>query len=157
MEVNSIREATDILIDTWLDLRVGYTSGVFDLFHEGHANYLNKCLELCDILIVGVDSDLKVKFNKGLGRPIDDIGKRISNVQLLSIFCFEKKEGSINYIRLLRPHYYFFSEGKVLDEEKNCLISKVERFIGFFEISYTVGISTSSLIRNLLPESGKST
>ncbi len=44
---------------------IGYTSGVYDLFHIGHLNLLKNAKAICDKLIVGVTTDdLMIEYKK---------------------------------------------------------------------------------------------
>ncbi|NBG93150.1 adenylyltransferase/cytidyltransferase family protein [Pseudomonas sp. 9.1(2019)] len=128
--------------------KVGYTSGVFDLFHYGHAAYLRSCKELCDVLIVGVDCDLRVRRNKGGSRPIHGEATRLERVMSdPSVdYCFVKVEDSLFYLNSIRPAYCFYSGESALNRARNEKISRLDGFVGFYSIPYTKAISTSKLI-----------
>lgn len=65
-------------------MKVGMTSGCFDLFHHSHLLFLERCRAMCDKLLVGVDSDDLVRATKGSGRPIHDEMHRFSLVNSLA-------------------------------------------------------------------------
>ncbi len=52
-----------------LGLKVVLTSGSFDILHEGHSMYLEAARGYGDFLIVGLDSDEKIRARKGPHRP----------------------------------------------------------------------------------------
>lgn len=62
--------------------KVGYTTGVFDLFHIGHLNILKRSKELCDYLIVGVSTDELVSSYKNK-TPVIPYEERVSIVEAI--------------------------------------------------------------------------
>lgn len=66
-------------------MKVGLTSGCFDLFHHSHLLFLENCKSRCDKLIVGVDSDELVKAIKGTNRPIHTEMHRFNLISSMSM------------------------------------------------------------------------
>lgn len=62
--------------------KIGYTTGVFDLFHIGHLNILRRAKEQCEYLIVGVSTDEVVESYKHK-RPIIPFEERIAIVEAI--------------------------------------------------------------------------
>lgn len=62
--------------------KIGYTTGVFDLFHIGHLNILRRAKEQCDRLIVGVSTDDLVKTYKGK-KPVIPFEERKAIVEAI--------------------------------------------------------------------------
>ena len=69
---------------------IGYTTGVYDMFHIGHLNIIKSAKEQCDYLIVGVSTDELVRSEKNK----------------TPIICFEERAaivGAIKYVDRVVP------------------------------------------------------
>ena len=66
-----------------IEERVVFTNGVFDILHTGHFELLATAKSLGNKLIVAVNSDASVQRLKGENRPINDLGKRVKQLEML--------------------------------------------------------------------------
>jgi len=65
---------------------VGYTTGVFDLFHIGHLNLLKNAKGMCDKLIVGVTTDELVSYkNKKSVIPFEERMEIVRNIKQVDV------------------------------------------------------------------------
>lgn len=67
-------------------MTIGYTSGVYDLFHVGHLNMLRNAKSLCDKLIVGVTTDELVSYkNKKAVIPFHERIEIVRNIKCVDV------------------------------------------------------------------------
>ena len=137
------------------EYKIGYTCGVFDMFHVGHLNLFEKCKEKCDYLIVGVCDDKYVKNIKNK-TPIfpEDQRVRILNalkvVDKAEIVSIDETDDKI--LALKRFHFDVLFSG---DDWKGTerYIKTEEQFskygVSIEYLPYTQGISTSQIKKDI--------
>ena len=62
--------------------KIGYTTGVYDMFHIGHLNILRRAKEQCDKLVVGVTTD-ELCFKRKNKYPIIPLAERMEIVKAI--------------------------------------------------------------------------
>jgi len=80
-----------------MDKIIGYTTGVFDLFHIGHLNLLKMAKSECDHLVVGVATDNLIESIKGK-RPIIPLKERLLIVESIKYVDSVVPQKEINEI-----------------------------------------------------------
>ena len=84
-----------------------FVNGTFDILHRGHLELLNYAKSLGDYLLVGIDTDDRVKEKKGYLRPINTQEDRkfflenLKSVDRVDIFSSDKSLE--NMIKIYKP------------------------------------------------------
>lgn len=84
-----------------------WTNGCFDILHRGHIELFKYAKSLGDNLIVGIDSDKKVKLDKGQDRPINCVEDRkyiLESIRHIDkVLIFESTKELENLIKETKP------------------------------------------------------
>ena len=84
-----------------------FVNGTFDLLHPGHVSLLNWAKSLGDYLVVGIDTDDRVKEKKGSTRPIynqTDRGIRLVSMSAVDeVRYFDSDESLENLVKEVKP------------------------------------------------------
>ena len=86
--------------------RVVCTLGVFDLLHPGHVRLLEQARAMCDILVIGVQSDSRARKEKGPNRPVAPSAERAEILASLAAVDFAvvlKDEPAEDFIAEFAP------------------------------------------------------
>lgn len=83
--------------------KIVFTTGAFDMLHPGHVSYLWRASEHGVYLIVGIDSDARVKAAKGNHRPIiqqDDRAAVVAGLACVDfVFIFDDMKTTLDIIQ----------------------------------------------------------
>lgn len=114
--VNDKKQLSDIVTALrTIGAKIVLTQGTFDFIHIGHFLYLEKAKSHGDVLIVGVDSDKKVRKRKGPERPIvaeDERVKMLTHVRHVDYVTIKRLEDpKWALIKLIRPDTLIATEG----------------------------------------------
>jgi glycerol-3-phosphate cytidylyltransferase len=83
--------------------KIGYTTGVFDMFHIGHLNILRRAKEQCDFLIVGVTTD-ELCFNRKKKFPIINQDERKSIVAAIRYVDMVVDQSDMDKLKAVKEH-----------------------------------------------------
>lgn len=138
-------------------MRIGYTCGVFDLFHVGHLNLLENAKKHCDYLIVGVCSDEYVTKIKQKEPVINELDRtRIINalkcVDRAEIVSIEETLDKILAWKRFGFNVLFSGSDwkgspRFLETERQFHENHIDLEVVFFE--YTQGVSTTDIKKGL--------
>jgi len=131
-------------------------TGVFDILHQEHKNFLNQAKKQGDILLVGLESDKRVSQLKGKDRPINNLQIRFKNLAKWGIadylFPLPKKFNTTKdhqkLLSQLRPNILAVSANTPNLSAKRQLIEKYGGKIKTV-LKHNPNISTTKLIRKI--------
>jgi D-beta-D-heptose 7-phosphate kinase/D-beta-D-heptose 1-phosphate adenosyltransferase len=126
-----------------------FVNGAFDVLHSGHLDLLDFAGMLGGHLLVAIDTDARIEYNKGIGRPFNPLSIRKHIMSMLkpvnSVTVFGSDEELVDIIRQYEPDVMVKGsdwKGKTILGEEYC------KEIVFYE--RTNGQSTTKAIEDFI-------
>ena len=141
--------------------KIGYTTGVFDLFHIGHLNILKRAKEQCEYLIVGVSTDELVQSykNKTPIIPFEERKQIVESIKYVDMVVPQVNRDKIEAYEKYKFDAMFVGDdwkGKPLFVEVEKELNKRGSTVIYFP--YTQGTSSTILtkvLRKMLNENNE--
>jgi D-glycero-beta-D-manno-heptose 1-phosphate adenylyltransferase len=90
----------------FLNNRIVFTNGCFDILHRGHIEYLSQARDKGAVLIIGLNSDASVKRIKGEGRPVQDEMSRamiLASLRFVDAVILFDEDTPLDLISFIKP------------------------------------------------------
>ena len=111
-----------------------FTNGCFDILHPGHLQMLKYCAGLGHHVLVGIDSDERVRQMKGDNRPINSESVRkemLLNIKWVNdVEIFSSDEELTSLVKTYSPDYMVVGSDW---QNKRIIGSEYAKIVGFFE------------------------
>ena len=130
---------------------IGYTTGVYDLFHIGHLNLFKNAKGMCDKLIVGVTVDELVKYKgKTAMIPFEDRIELVRSCKYVDAAVPQYDMDKLTACRKLQADYLFVGDDWYGTEKWINYENEFKEYgIKIVYFPYTKGVSSTQIQRAL--------
>ena len=130
---------------------IGYTAGVYDLFHIGHLNLLKNAKGMCDKLIVGVTVDELVLYKgKAALIPFEDRAEIVRSIKYVDAVIPQYNMDKLETCKKIRASYLFVGDDWYnTDKWKKYEEEFKKEGISIIYFPYTKGISSTKITEAL--------
>lgn len=127
-------------------MKIGYMSGTFDLFHVGHLNLIRRAKHCCDYLVVGVHRDASHK-GKETFIPLEERMDIVRNIKYVDKVILSEREDSDVYFKDIVKYDYLFVGSDYKGTERFNRYEKLFENTGvkIVYFPYTEGTSSTQL------------
>lgn len=132
---------------------IGYTTGVYDMFHIGHLNLLKNAKGLCDRLIVGVTTDECAMYkNKKPIISFEDRLEIIRSIKYVDSAIPQKDMDKVSMCKKLKVDILFVGDDWYDTDKWNDYENQLKKIgVKIIYLPYTNSISSTKLV-NILNE-----
>lgn len=129
-------------------MKIGYMSGTFDLFHVGHLNLIRRAKHCCDYLVVGVHRDASHK-GKETFIPLEERMDIVRNIKYVDKVILSEREDSDVYFKDIVKYDYLFVGSDYKGTERFNRYEELFKDTGvkIIYFPYTQGTSSTQLRR----------
>ncbi len=143
------------MLETGRKYKIGYTDGVYDLFHIGHLNMIQSAKKKCEYLIVGVHGDDVVEEYKHHRPIINEVDRKriIESVKGVDRVVINQFRDKLKLWEMYHFDVIFIGDDwKGTDRWNHFESVLAELNVDVVYVPYTRGISTTEIRKKIMEE-----